>query len=56
MPTIHVSTLKKIPIVSAEESSLIPLVRYQIYYNKKKKKYYRKYQQTTKCREPQYQK
>jgi hypothetical protein len=30
---------KKIPTVYVEERALIPLVRYQIYYNKKKHKY-----------------
>ena len=38
----YVSTLKKIyPQFSTEESALIPLVRYQIYYISKKVKYCR---------------
>jgi hypothetical protein len=35
---------KKLPTILPEESALIPLVRYQIYYIKKKTKICRKYQ------------
>jgi hypothetical protein len=39
---------KNLPTISAEERDLIPLVRYQMYYNKKKQEYCSKYYQNKK--------
>jgi hypothetical protein len=44
---------KKFPQFSAEESALIPLVRYQIYYIKQKINTAENTSGTIKCREPQ---